>query len=167
MSDKDCLPHVPTDDDRVPMSGEEKVAWVYGVMVIITSGTYFTWLTIQLANKPVDEIAWEVPMIVAIAASIVGVIIGVILSAIAGAVWQSARGRYEEPDFTKDERDRAIEQLGNRRTFTVMSIGSGAALVLAMLDADTFWIGNALFLAGTVGAILEVTTKIRAYHRGM
>jgi hypothetical protein len=35
-----------------------------------------------------------------------------------------------------------------------------------MLDAHTFWIGNLLFLAGAVGAIVESIAKIRLYRRG-
>ena len=48
----------------------------------------------------------------------------------------------------------------------VISVGFGGALVLAMLDADTFWIGNLLFLFGTVSAVVEAITKIGLYRRG-
>ena len=39
-------------------------------------------------------------------------------------------------------------------------------LVLAMIGADLFWIGNTVFVPGTVGAILETITKLVAYRRG-
>jgi len=39
-------------------------------------------------------------------------------------------------------------------------------LVLAMTGADLFWIGNLVFLAGTVGGLVETITKIVAYRRG-
>jgi uncharacterized membrane protein len=148
------------------MTGEEKTAWVYGIVVILTSGTYFAWLAIQLASHPVEEIAWEVPLLVTIGASILGVIVLTIVSAIGGAVWSGIRGRFQEPDFTKDERDRDISRLADRRNYAVISIGLFGTLVLAMLDVDTLWIGNWVFLAGTVGALIEVGTKVRAYRRG-
>lgn len=66
-----------------------------------------------------------------------------------------------------DVRDREIDRRGQRASFGVLGAGFGAALVLAMVDADTFWIGNALFLFGTVGAIVETTTKILLYRRGL
>lgn len=159
--------HATQDEDRVPMTGEEKTAWVYGICVVLTSGTYFTWVAIQLAAHPVDEIEWVLPMLITIGASIVGVIIGTILASIGGAVWTGIRGRFEEPDFTKDERDLAIKRLGDRRSFAAMSVATAGTLGLAMLDVDTFWIGNWVFLLGTLGAIVEVVTKLRAYRRGV
>lgn len=166
--DPNCTPdRAVHDDDRAPMTGEEKTAWVYGVVVLVTSGAYFAYIATQLSRHPVDEIAWEVPLLITIGASIVGVIILTIASAIGGAVWSGIRGRFEEPDFTKDERDLAIKRLADRRNYALISAGLFGTLVLAMLDADTFWIGNWVFLAGTVGAIVEVTTKIRAYRRGV
>jgi hypothetical protein len=156
-----------TDDDRVPMTGEEKTAWVYGVVVIVTSGVYFAYIATQLAQMPVEEIAWEIPLLVTIAASIVGVIILTIASAIGGAVWSGIRGRFQEPDFTKDERDLAIKRLADRRNYALISVGLFGTLVLAMLDVDTFWIGNWVFLAGTLGAVVETLTKVRAYRRGL
>lgn len=155
------------DETRVPMTSEEKTAWVYGTVVILTSGTYFTWLAIQLSTRPVDEISWAVPMLITIVASIVGVILGTILAAIGGAVWTGIKGRFQEPDFTTDERDLAIKRLGDRRNFAVVSFGLAGVLALAMLDVDTLWIGNWLFLVGTVGALAECVTKIRAYRRGL
>lgn len=154
------------DETPVPMTGEEKTAWVYGIVVILTSGTYFAWLAIQLASHPVEKIAWEVPLLVTIGASILGVIVLTIVSAIGGAVWSGIRGRFQEPDFTKDERDRDISRLADRRNYAVISIGLFGTLVLAMLDVDTLWIGNWVFLGGTVGALIEVGTKVRAYRRG-
>ena len=155
------------EEDHVPMTGEEKTAWVYGIVVILTSGTYFAVMASRLATQPVDEIAWEIPLLIAIGSSIVLTIIGTILGAIGGAVWQGILGRFEEPDFTTDERDRFIKEIGNRRMYAAMTAGVLGALVLAMLDADTFWIGNWVFLACSIGALAEVVSKIRAYRRGV
>ncbi|MGC4175454.1 hypothetical protein [Demequina sp.] len=166
MSREHVTPPTVQDDDHVPMTGDEKLAWAYGIAVVITSGAYFTYLGVQLAQRPASEIAWVVPMLITIGTSIVGVIVGTIAAAIGGAVWQAFRGRFQEPDFTSDERDRDIKRLGDRRSYAAMSVAVVGALALAMLDADTFWIGNFLFLACSVGALVEVVTKIRAYRRG-
>jgi hypothetical protein len=154
------------DEARVPMTGEEKTAWVYGLVVILTSGAYFAYIATQLVGTSPEAIRWEIPMLIAIGASIVGVMVLTIVSAIGGAVWSGIRGRFQEPDFTTDERDRDIKRLAERRNYAVISIGLFGTLVLAMLDADTFWIGNWVFLTGSVGALLEVSTKVRAYRRG-
>jgi len=157
-----------TDDEtRVPMAGDEKVAWVYGSTVLVTSGAYFVWLAIQLSTHEPSEIAWAVPMAIAIAASIGLVIVLTILASIGSAVWSALRGRFQEPDFASDERDRAIKQLGDRSLLSALSIATGGALILAMFDASGFWIGNYIFLVCSVGALAEAGTKIRAYRRGL
>ena len=69
-------------------------------------------------------------------------------------------------EVTSDVRDQEIGRLGGRASMSVISVGFGAALVLAMLDVHTFWIGNLLFLFGTAGAVVETVTKIRLYRRG-
>ena len=157
-----------TDDEtRVPMAGDEKVAWVYGGAVLATSGAYFVWLAIQLASHAPEDISWILPMGIAIAASIALVIVVTILASIGAAVWSAVRGRFQEPDFASDERDRAIKQLGDRSLLSALSIATGGALILAMFDASGFWIGNYIFLVCSVGALAEAGTKIRAYRRGL
>lgn len=47
----------------------------------------------------------------------------------------------------------------------VLVIGALAALVLAMLEADHFWIAHALFVGFYASAVLEGITKV-ALHRG-
>jgi hypothetical protein len=71
-----------------------------------------------------------------------------------------------EIDTVSDARDKEIDLRGDRALVGVLGAGFAGALVLAMLDADTFWIGNLLFVVGTLGAIVETTTKIRLYRRG-
>jgi hypothetical protein len=45
-----------------------------------------------------------------------------------------------------------------------MMAGTIAALVLTMVAADRFWIGNAIYFAGILGALGASITKIAAYH---
>jgi hypothetical protein len=63
-----------------------------------------------------------------------------------------------------DERDREIDQFGERVGNSLIIAGSIAALVLAMITADHFWIGNAIFLGAIAGTLLSSATKIAAYH---
>lgn len=155
------------DETHVPMAGDEKVAWVFGFTVLVTSGAYFAWLGTQLASQEPSQIGWAAPMIATIAASIVLVIVVTIIASIGGAVWSAVRGRFQEPDFTSDERDRAITRLGERRTLVALSIAVVGAVALAMADSDPFWIGNFVFLVCSIGAIVECITKIRAYRLGL
>lgn len=156
----------PEDDERAPMTMEERAVWVYLVVFVATSVAYFAVVVPRALSQPIDEVSWVVPMLWAIGISIGGTIIGSILAAVGSAIGLAARGRNPELELGSDERDKQIERLGNRATGAVVSTGMLGVLVLAMIDADTFWIGNAAFLSGFVGALVEALVKIRAYRRG-
>ena len=171
---------LPGDDEPVGMTMGERTVWAYLVTVVITSGVYFTIIGLRLADQPVDEVAWVAPMLWTIGASILGSMILTIVLTIAGTIRSSitrsvAAARAGRPgpvrpsvdiDSGSDARDKDINLIGDRAGVTLLAAGVLGALVLAMLDADTFWIGNLLFAFGTLGAIVETTTKIRLYRRG-
>ena len=155
-----------SDDDRLPMTTDERTVWVYLFTVLVTSSAYFAVILGRLRDTPADEVSWVAPMLWAIGLSIVGTILGTIIATIAATIGQGVRGKSTDIDHGSDERDRDIKRHGSRKTQWIISVGLGGGLVLAMIDADTFWIGNFLFLIGTLGAIVETTVKIRAYRRG-
>ena len=172
----DAEPRLP-DDERVPMTMNERTVWAYLVTVVLTSGVYFTLMVTRLADGPAGEITWVAPMLWTIGASVLctvlltiaGMVAGTITSTIT-SVRRGPRGRAPVAavaiDTVSDARDKDIDQIGDRASFGVLGVGFAGALVLAMVDADTFWIGNLLFVVGTIGAIVETTTKIRLYRRG-
>jgi hypothetical protein len=59
---------------------------------------------------------------------------------------------------------RAIDRYGDRLAQAITAFGAAIVLVLVMFEADHFWIGNALFLIGAMGATWGAIAKIRAYH---
>lgn len=182
----DADPRRPDDDEPVPMTMNERTVWAYLVTVVVTSGVYLTLMVLRLADdEPVAQIAWVAPMLWTIGASVLGTILFTILFTIASAVTgtiaatiagtiasarRGPRGRTPVPvveiETVSDARDKDIDLIGDRASFGVLGAGFAGALVLAMIDADTFWIGNFLFVVGTIGAIVETTTKIRLYRRG-
>ena len=177
----DAEPGLPDDDEPVPMTMSERTVWAYLVTVIVTSGVYLTLMVTRLAGGPVAQIAWVGPMLWTIGSSVLGTVVltiaGTIASTITGTIARSvASGRLGpdgrapvpvvEIDTASDARDKDIDLIGDRALVGVLGAGFAGALVLAMLDVDTFWIGNLLFVFGTVGAIVETTTKIRLYRRG-
>ena len=46
-------------------------------------------------------------------------------------------------------------------------IGALGALVLAMLEADWFWIANVIYLCFVLSALLESITRLVACRRGV
>ena len=154
------------DDDPIVMTAEQRSVWVYLAVVVITSTAYFAVVIPRAVSQPIEDVSWITPMLWTIGFSIVGTIIGSIVGAIGGAVGLAIRGIEPKDELEGDLRDKDIKRLGDRRAALVSSGAMFAVLVLAMTGADLFWIGNLVFLAGTVGALVETITKIVAYRRG-
>lgn len=151
--------HVPAhDEERAPMTMGERTTWVYGVLVLLAAGAYFAVVLPRLADTPVADIAWQVPMLIAIGAVIAGTILGTIASAIVAAI--VSRDMPQEADI----RDTQISRYGERSNLAVIGVGIAAVLALAMVELDPFWIGSALFAVGVVGGTWANVVKIRAYR---
>ncbi len=149
------------------MTVQERTVWASLVAVIVSSGAYFALMVPRLLSRPAAEISWVEPMLCTMGLAIAGsVLLTIVLTIVAHA---GRRGRCSPAsggEVTSDVRDEEIGRLGGRASMSVIGVGFGGALVLAMLDVHTFWIGNLLFLFGTLSAVVETTTKIRLYRRG-
>ena len=150
--------HLVSDDTPMPMTMGERVTWVYATLVPITTIAYFAVVLPRLGDTPVAEIAWQVPMLVAIAVVIGGTIVATIVSAIVAAVVT------KDPHQGSDIRDTEISHRGERANLAVSGVGFALVIVMAMLDADQFVIGSTLFAVGAIGAMGASATKIRAYR---
>ncbi len=154
------------DDDPIVMTAEQRSVWVYLAVVVITSTAYFAVVIPRAVSQPIEHVSWITPMLWTLGFSIVGTIVGSIVGAIGGAVGLAIRGIEPKGELEGDLRDKDIKRLGDRRAAAVSGGAMFGVLVLAMIGADLFWIGNLVFLAGTVGAFVETITKIVAYRRG-
>ncbi|MBG0814150.1 hypothetical protein [Planomonospora sp. ID82291] len=150
----DRHPAPEAGDDHVPMTSEERNTWLYAILVPVTSLAYFAVVVPRLFEQPASEVSWVGPMLWAVGASFAGSIVGSVLLGV------TARSAEAAPDV----RDREIERHGDRIAQAITAFGAAAVLALAMLEADHFWIGNALFLIGAVGATWGAVAKIRAYR---
>jgi uncharacterized membrane protein YeaQ/YmgE (transglycosylase-associated protein family) len=68
---------------------------------------------------------------------------------------------------TEDVRDRDIGRFGEYRAGLVLGIGMVGPFILALVEADHFWIANAMYLVFTVQAIVGAVIKLIAYRRGI
>lgn len=140
------------------MSYEEKGVWVFLTIAIAGYGVYLGLVLPQLlTGASVEKIDWVVPMLWTIGGAIVAGIVGRILVEIVSPS-DSTRG---------DVRDKEIDRLGERVGSSFIVIGGVGALALAMLDADAFWIANALYLGFVLSAILSSVTKVIVYRKGV
>jgi hypothetical protein len=155
------------DIKEVVMPFEEKFTWVSAVVSTGVAAVYFARVLGQVQTVPVAEIAYQMPLLIAIGALIVLTIIGTIVVAIGSAVSVqiTGSGSVDEID-RKDERDADINRRGELVGYYASSAGALGVLALAMLRYDPFWIANALYLSFVVGAIVSSVAKLVAYRRG-
>ncbi len=114
----------------------------------------------QLFSTPVAEINWVWPMVWTIGGAIVvSIAISIGWGMITGA-------RDPEAGHSVDQRDREIEWFGDRVGQAFLVFGALGALVLAMVRADWFWIGNTVFLGFFLSAFLGGLARLGAYRQG-
>jgi len=138
------------------MSFEEKVAWAYPIVLLLTAAVYAVHVFSQLPEVPVTEIAYVRPMITALVITIVAMILAAILAAV------SAPSEADK----KDERDVNINRHGDAVGGNVLGFATLLPLGLAMAEADYFWIANSIYLACVVSGVVTAVVKIVAYRRG-
>jgi hypothetical protein len=137
------------------MSFEEKNTWAFGIIAIAGYVTYLA-LVLTDAATPVTETPFVVPMLSTIGGAIVaGILAGIVIGLLSGMNREK-----------KDERDRQIYRRGEYLGHAFVLAGAIGALVLALADADTFWIANLLYLAFVVAAVVSSVVKLVAYRRG-
>lgn len=136
------------------MAFMEKSNWVILFVGVPTLVVYGAMVLPQALTKPIEDVSYVQPMIWAIVVFIAANILGMIVA---------AASNPKEAD-KKDQRDTEIDHLGERVGNSLIAVGFAAALILALIEADYFWIANWLYLAGMLAGLLAAVTKIAAYH---
>lgn len=153
------------------MPFEEKVTWVNLLVSFAVPAYYASTIVGQIGATPAAEITYQGPMIGAIIVSIVLTIVGSILAGIGSGVATGIRvkltgeGSMDEVGRS-DERDRDISRRGELIGYWVSSVGVVAALVLAMMRQDQFWIANSLYAGFVAASIASGIAKLVLYRRG-
>jgi hypothetical protein len=148
------------------MSFKEKMAWVSGVVTVAVGAVYFGVVGARLDGGPVSGIDYKWWMIGAIGVTIVTTIVGIVVS-IGTAISAEIKGTGSVKDIDReDERDVGIDRRGELVGYYVSSAGVLAALVLAVLREDQFWIANVLYLGLLIGSVVSSAAKIVLYRRG-
>jgi cell division protein FtsW (lipid II flippase) len=132
----------------------EKSNWVVLVVGVPTLLVYLAVVVPQVLDQPIADVTWVEPMIATIVVFVVANVLGNVVA---------AASNPREAD-KNDERDREIDHFGERVGSWLIVAGSITALILAMARSDQFWIANAIFLGGLLGALLSSVAKIAAYR---
>lgn len=149
------------------MSFEEKTTWVSAVVSVIVPVFYFATVMSQVGSVPVNEIAYQRPMLIAIGAAIVLTIIGAIFTGIGSGISAEITGNGSVDDIGRtDERDVHIGRRGELVGYYVSSAGVVIVLGLTMLEYPYFWIANGLYLSFVIASLVSSTVKLVAYRTG-
>ncbi|KRD43657.1 hypothetical protein [Cellulomonas sp.] len=137
------------------MSYEERNVWVFLVVAVLAYAAYVVVILSRARDTPLTEVAYAGPLLWSIGGAIVASIVGTIAVSLAN----------RRDGHLSDQRDKEINRVGERTGQSFVVIGALGAMVLAMLEADWFWIANAIYLCFVLSAVLGSLTKLAAYRQ--
>ena len=138
------------------MTFKAKTTAIMLVTLTIVYGWYFIQMLPEIAETPVSEIGYQGVMLAT-------VVLFVILF-VAGMVVLAAADRRQADD--EDERDQLIERRGDQVGSYVLLVAALAAMALAMVEGDYFWIANALLAGLVLSELVKGVVMLAAYRRG-
>jgi uncharacterized membrane protein YeaQ/YmgE (transglycosylase-associated protein family) len=138
------------------MSYEEKGQWVYLAATTIGYGAYLVVMLSRAATTPLQEIDYQPILLWTVGIAVVGSIIGRILIEIV----------QPSESYREDVRDKEIGRFGEYVSGMILGIGMVGPFILTLIEADHFWIANAIYLVFVVQAAVGTVIKLVAYRRG-
>jgi hypothetical protein len=111
-------------------------------------------------GRPLEAAPYQAPLVgTVVGAIVVNIVVSIVVSILAGS--------FGSRDATRvDIRDVEISQMGERVGNAPLVVGAVAVLILALIDVDTFWIANALYLGFVLSAVLGSAARVSAYGGG-
>ena len=128
------------------MSYEEKGQWVYLAVTVIGYGAYVVLSSLSAGTRPLTEVDYEPILLWTIGAAIAASIIGRIAIEI---VWHE-RVVHERTCATATSAGAA-----STRPAWSSGIGMVVPFILALVEADYFWIANAMYLVFALASIVS------------
>jgi hypothetical protein len=138
------------------MSYEEKGQWVYLAATTIAYGAYVVIMLGQAGSTPLAQVDYQPILLWTVGIAVAGSIIG----RIAIEILRPSESHRE------DIRDKEIGRFGEYVSGMILGIGMVGPFVLALVEADHFWIANAMYLVFVLQAVAGTVMKLVAYRRG-
>ena len=139
------------------MSYEEKGTWAYLVTGVAVWLGYVVVLVGRADGRPLHEVDFVAPLVWAIGLSVLANVLGRVVAEVI---------RPSE-SHQVDVRDREVARFGDYVGGVVLSVLAAGVLVLALVEADHFWIANAIYLAFVVQVVVSSVVRLVAYRRGL
>ncbi len=139
------------------MSYEEKGSWVYLLVTLVTYLAYVVIIVGRAAGGPLAEVDYVPTMLGTIGVAIVLTIVGRVALEIA----------RPSDSYRSDVRDQEIGRFGEYVGGTFLAVGMLLPFALALIEAEHFWIANAIYLVFALYSIIGTSIKLVAYRRGL
>lgn len=140
------------------MTFSEKSVLV-NVVALVVGAIAYAALVIPLAiGTPVDQVAYQPLMVVAVVLLVVIVVAGHVVVAVT---------RPAEATAGMDERERLIGWRGQTVGGYVLAVGVFAAICLAMVEVPWFWIANVLAAMWVLAEVVAGLVKLTLFRRGV
>ena len=143
------------------MTVDERAAWIQLVTAIVTYTVYAAIVVGRANGVEIASVAYAGVLIWTVGVSVVVTILLTIIGTIISAI---VTGDTEQ---NSDERDRQINRTGEYFGLFALAAGAFGGLVLAVLEAEHFWIANAIYAGFTVSTVVSSSTKALLYRRGL
>lgn len=111
----------------------------------------------RIQGRELTTVPYADAMLWAIGGAIVA---SILLSIVFSAAFPRDAGK-------KDQRDKDVNRKGEYVGGLVLAIAVVIPFLLALIEADHFWIANAIYAAFVLSAIVGTTVKLVAYRRGL
>jgi len=128
------------------MAHQEKRAWIMLVVTLVVYPAYVVIVLRNAADGPLVDVAYA--------------------STLLWSIDIATSMGTPRSEYKADARDKEIARVGDLTGQSLLVVGAVAAMVLAMLDTDQFWIANVLYLGFVLSALLGSLAKIAGYRDG-
>ena len=138
------------------MPYDEKGTWVYLVVSVVVYAAYVAVILSRADGGALAEVAYVAPLLWSIGAAIAaGIVVRIVVELV----------RPSE-SYRSDERDRELARRGTVAGQWGVVAGALGALALALVEADSFWIANTIYLGFVLMAVTASVVTLVAYRRG-
>ena len=139
-------------------------------------GSYFFTVLRRAQDTDVSQLDYQGLLWWSVAATIAAIIAKAIGTHVSAEVKAHTSGTVVDSEGAEremrrlgrtDARDKQIHRFGEYVGGIALGAGAVGAMVLAMTEADHFWIANTLYATLVLAGVVAAATKIIVYRRGL